>query len=110
MISELEIVEGESFYNGEKYSGVALKKDNLDNIRVEKKYNDGIKFYIKSFYSEDLCKVSGFMETENYCRYIIKVVELKAKKLLIREMVRNGTSYLYYRMVILKVSGILRTD
>ncbi len=25
-ISELEIIEGESFYNGDKYSGIAIKK------------------------------------------------------------------------------------
>ena len=51
-ISKLEIIDGKSFYNGDKYSGIAIKKDDLDNIRVEEKYNDGIKFYTKLFYSE----------------------------------------------------------
>ena len=34
-ISKLEIIDGKSFYNGDKYSGIAIKKDDLDNIRVD---------------------------------------------------------------------------
>ena len=98
LISELEIIEGESFYNGERYSGVALKKDNLDNIRVEEKYNDGIKFYTKLFYSE------GSMQSEwIYGNSKISVTRfykngrVESKESFDKEMVRNGTSYLYYK-------------
>ena len=98
LISELEIIEGESFYNGERYSGVALKKDNLDNIRVEEKYNDGIKFYTKLFYSE------GSMQSEwIYGNSKISVTrfykngKVESKESFDKEMVRNGTSYLYYK-------------
>ena len=44
LINELEIVDGKTLYNGKNYSGIAIQKDNQDNIRVEEKYNDGIKF------------------------------------------------------------------
>ena len=42
LINELEIVDGKTLYNGKNYSGIAIQKDNQDNIRVEEKYNDGI--------------------------------------------------------------------
>ena len=33
-INELEIIEGESFYNGDKYSGIAIKKDDKLNNTI----------------------------------------------------------------------------
>ena len=56
--NELEIVDGKTLYNGKNYSGIAIQKDNQDNIRVEEKYNDGIKFHTKLFYTE------GSMQSE----------------------------------------------
>mgnify|MGYP003301753546 CR=1 FL=1 len=47
-----------TLYNGKNYSGIAIQKDNQDNIRVEEKYNDGIKFHTKLFYTE------GSMQSE----------------------------------------------
>ena len=58
LINELEIVDGKTLYNGKNYSGIAIQKDNQDNIRVEEKYNDGIKFHTKLFYTE------GSMQSE----------------------------------------------
>lgn len=98
LISELEIIEGESFYNGNKYSGIAFKKDGLENIRVEEKYNDGIKFYTKLFYP------GGSMQSEwiygnskiSVTRYY-KSGKVESKETFDKEMVRSGTSYLYYK-------------
>ena len=40
----------------EIFSGIAIKKDADDNIRVEEKYNNGVKFYTKLFYTEGSIK------------------------------------------------------
>ena len=97
-ISELEIIEGESFYNGDKYSGIAIKKDDLDNIRVEEKYNDGIKFYTKLFYSEGSIQSEWIYGNSKITvtRYY-KSGRVESKESFDKEMVRNGTSYLYYK-------------
>ena len=58
MISQLEIIDDRAYYSGDKFSGIAIKKDADDNIRVEEKYNDGVKFYTKLFYTE------GSMQSE----------------------------------------------
>ncbi len=98
LISELEIIEGESFYKGEKYSGIAFKKDERDNIRVEEKYNDGIKFYTKLFYPGDLIQSEWIYGNSkiSVTRYY-KSGKIESKETFDKEMVRNGTSYLYYK-------------
>ena len=37
MISQLEIIDDRAYYSGDKFSGIAIKKDADDNIRVEEK-------------------------------------------------------------------------
>ena len=98
LINELEIVDGKTLYNGKNYSGIAIQKDNQDNIRVEEKYNDGIKFHTKLFYTE------GSMQSEwIYDNSYISVTrfyksgKVESKESFDKEMVRNGTSYLYYK-------------
>ena len=40
MISQLEVIDDRTYYNGDKFSGIAIKKDADDNIRVEEKYKE----------------------------------------------------------------------
>ena len=97
-IENLEIINDKSYYNGEEYSGFAIKKDENENIRVEEKYNDGIKFYTKLFYPE------GSMQSEwiygsqkiSVTRYY-KSGRVESKESFDKELVRNGTSYLFYK-------------
>ncbi len=98
LISELEIIDGQSLYNGSNYSGIAIKKDNLDNIRVEEKYNDGIKFYTKLFYTEGSMQSEWIYGNSNISvTRFYKSGKVESKEIFDKEMVRNGTSYLYYK-------------
>ena len=38
LISQLEIIDGLTYYNENKFSGLAIKKDSDDNVRAEEKY------------------------------------------------------------------------
>ena len=97
-ISELEIIEGESFYNGDKFSGIAIKKDADDNIRVEEKYNDGVKFYTKLFYTEGSMQSEWIYGSEKISvTRFYKSGRVESKENFDKDLVRNGTSYLFYK-------------
>lgn len=97
-ISKLEIIDGKSFYNGDKYSGIAIKKDDLDNIRVEEKYNDGIKFYTKLFYSEGSIQSEWiYGNSKITVTRFYKSGRVESKENFDKDLVRNGTSYLFYK-------------
>lgn len=66
MTSQIEIIDDRAYFNGDKFSGIAIKKDADDNIRVEEKYNDGVKFYTKLFIQRAQCKVNGYMGLKKY--------------------------------------------
>ncbi len=98
LISQLEIIDGLTYYNENKFSGLAIKKDSDDNVRAEEKYNDGVKFYTKLFYT------NGSMQSEwIYGNNKISVTRfyksgrVESKENFDKELVRNGTSYLYYK-------------
>ena len=50
-ISDIERVDNISYYQENKYTGLAIQEDESGNIRVEEKYNDGIKYHTKLFYT-----------------------------------------------------------
>ncbi len=97
-IEKLKVINDKSYFNDELYSGLAIKKDENENIRVEEKYNDGIKFYTKLFYSE------GSLQSEwvygpqrvTVTRYY-KSGRVESKENFDKDLVRNGTSYLFYK-------------
>jgi len=98
IINELEIVDGKTLYNGKKYSGIAIQKDNEDNIRVEEKYNDGIKFHTKLFYTEGSMQSEWIYDNSNISvTRFYKSGKVESKESFDKQMVRNGTSYLYYK-------------
>jgi len=98
LVSELEIKDTFTYYDGNKFSGLAIKKDSDDKVRAEEKYNDGIKFYTKLFYKE------GSIQSEwVYGKNKISVTRfyksgnVESNETFDKELVRNGTSYLYYK-------------
>ena len=98
LINELEIVDGKTLYNGKNYSGITIQKDNQDNIRVEEKYNDGIKFHTKLFYTEGSMQSEWIYDNSNISvTRFYKSGKVESKESFDKEMVRNGTSYLYYK-------------
>ena len=98
LIDELEIGDGKALYNGKNYSGIAIQKDSQDNIRVEEKYNDGIKFYTKLFYTEGSMQSEWIYDNSNISvTRFYKSGKVESKESFDKQMVRNGTSYLYYK-------------
>ena len=50
-ISDIESKDDISYYQENKYTGLAIQEDENGDIRVEEKYNNGIKYYTKLFYT-----------------------------------------------------------
>jgi len=98
LISQLEIIDDLTYYNGNKFSGLAIKKDLDDKLRAEEKYNNGIKFYTKLFYKEGPIQ-SEWVYGNNKISVtrFYKSGRTESKETFDKELVRNGTSYLYYK-------------
>tara|TARA_B100001057_G_scaffold13732_2_gene13037 strand:- start:53383 stop:53943 length:561 start_codon:yes stop_codon:yes gene_type:complete len=98
MTSQIEIIDDRAYFNGDKFSGIAIKKDADDNIRVEEKYNDGVKFYTKLFYTEGSMQSEWVYGTEKISvTRFYKSGKVESKENFDKELVRNGTSYLFYK-------------
>ena len=98
LISQFEIIDDLTYYNGNKFSGLAIKKDLDDKLRAEEKYNNGIKFYTKLFYKEGPIQ-SEWVYGNNKISVtrFYKSGRTESKETFDKELVRNGTSYLYYK-------------
>ncbi|PDH42683.1 MAG: hypothetical protein CND83_01575 [Rhodothermaeota bacterium MED-G19] len=98
LVSELEIKDTFTYYDGNKFSGLAIKKDSDDKVRAEEKYNDGIKFYTKLFYKEGSIQ-SEWVYGNNKISVtrFYKSGRVESKETFDKELVRNGTSYLFYK-------------
>ena len=94
-ISDIERVDNISYYQENKYTGLAIQEDESGNIRVEEKYNDGIKYHTKLFYtngsiqSEWIYGNSSISVTRFY-----KSGRVESKENFTKELVRNGKSVL----------------
>ena len=97
-ISDIERVDNISYYQENKYTGLAIQEDENGDIRVEEKYNDGIKYHTKLFYtngsiqSEWIYGNSSISVTRFY-----KSGRVESKENFTKELVRNGKSVLYYK-------------
>ena len=96
-INDIENVDNISYYKENKYTGLAIQEDENGNIRVEEKYNDGIKYSTKLFYT------NGSMQSEwIYGNASISVTRfyksgiVESKENFTKDLVRNGKSVLYY--------------
>ncbi len=97
-ISQLEVIDNISYINGKKFSGIAIKKDDNNNVRVEEKYNEGVKYYTKLFYPSGSAQSEWIygLSTVSVTRYY-KSGKVESRESFDKDLVRNGTSYLYYK-------------
>ena len=107
--SDLVQDEGLTYYNKNKFSGLAIEKDKSDIIRVEKIYKDGINLSTK------LIDNKGNVESEwTYTKTNIMVSrfydngKIESKEVFDKNLVRNGKSISFYKNGNLKSEWIFK--
>tara|TARA_B110000014_G_scaffold55630_1_gene37574 strand:- start:2358 stop:2912 length:555 start_codon:yes stop_codon:yes gene_type:complete len=107
--SDLVQDEGFTYYNNNKFSGLAIEKDNSGIIRVEKIYKDGINLSTK------LIDNKGNIESEwTYSRNKIMVSrfydngKIESKEVFDKNLVRNGESKSFYKNGNLKSEWVFK--
>ena len=96
--NQLEHDEKFSYHENEKFTGVAIEKDELDNIRVEKFYEEGKNYLTKLYDSKK--RIQSEWTYDNVSVKVIRYHKdgsIESKENFNLSYKRNGKSVSYYK-------------